>query len=101
MKFMIRNGLKMQVIRPRDPQKAIDLALEFQRTNDTWNFQRIPELVEAMGITYTLAGFLSEDGKHILNENGACIGTPEGGDSFVTFTGETVPTVPAKPSVFQ
>ena len=98
MRIMMRDGLRMQVIRPSDPQKAVELALEFQKKNDVWNFQRVPELVEALGIEYTFAGFLSEDGKSILDANGAVVDTPQAGDSFVTFTGEIAP--PAKPSVF-
>jgi len=99
MKTMIRDGFKMRVIRPSDPQKAVDLALEFQKKNDVWNFQRIPELVEALGITYTFAGFLSEDGKCVLDEAGAVIGAPQAGDSFVTFMNGQAP--PPKPIVFQ
>lgn len=80
MKIMIRDGKKMMVMRPSDPEKAVKIALEAQKANDADRFLNLPEEVG----DYTFVGYLSAEGRQILDENGAVVGDVQKGDSFVT-----------------
>lgn len=80
--FVIRDGLRMMVARPQDPQKAIRIAKEAAAQNDV---ARLANLMDEVGIeTYTIVGYLSADDRIILDESGKQIGAIEAGDSFLT-----------------
>jgi len=80
MAIMVRNGRKMMVMRPADPEKAIRVALEAQKANDVDRLLNLPEEVG----DYTFVGYASADGHYILAEDGTVIEKIKRGDSFVT-----------------
>ncbi len=81
MGFVIRDGQRLMIARPQDPQKAIRIAKEAARDN---HVARLANLMDEVGIeTYTIVGYLSQD-ESIVDESGKRIGAIRPGDSFVT-----------------
>jgi hypothetical protein len=73
------SGHRLAVIRPKNPAVTQAIAQAALRHQD-------PALIEdPPGDDYTFVGWLSGDGRLCLDEQGAPVGVPEPGDSFVTF----------------
>lgn len=87
-KFFIRDGAKVAVIRPEDPDMAIRHANILGARNESGiisdeEFQRLfNEMLNEQ--PYRYIGLLGEGGK-LLDEKGWAIGKVKPGDSFVPF----------------
>lgn len=85
-KMSLRNGWPLMVIRPSDPAIPLRLAQEALARNDADALARIPSDAEALGVTYTVAGWLAKDGRRVVDHKGQAIGALTPGDSFITST---------------
>lgn len=90
--FALNRGEKVAVLRPDNPQLAIDLSLQVEakvKAEGLSAEQRNAELQRVMLMqSHTFVGFLGLGGKphpRILNEHGWGIGSVKPGDSFVPF----------------
>lgn len=79
---MFRGAFPVMVARPTDPEKALALAKVALERNDIELFQRLPERVGEGN--YTFVGWLSLDGRRVVNEAGETIDELKAGDSLVT-----------------
>ena len=73
---VLKDGVRVAVLRPQDPAKALARAREIQGTNDKAAFDAI--LTEQ---PYTFAGILGTRGT-VLDDDGNVIGSLVSGDSF-------------------
>lgn len=81
------HGQRMQVIRPKDPKLAVEMALQAHAKNDTALFERLPALVEDAAGEPQYMGLLArrENGTHcIVDDDGKFVAELAPGDSFVT-----------------
>jgi len=81
------HGQRMQVIRPKNPKLAVELALKAQETQDTELLDRIPGIVEDAAGEYQFMGYLArrQSGSPcIVDGNGKFLAEVAPGDSFVT-----------------
>ena len=87
-------GRPMQVIRPKDPKLAVDLAKVAADTNDKALFDRLPGIVEDAAGNYTYMGLLAKRASGppcIVDEKGRFIAELAPGDSFTSgLTGDDV-----------
>jgi len=74
------DGKRLAVARPNRPDLAIAIAHAALRTQDSDPLNDLP----LSGDDYTFAGWLSADGKRLLDEEGKPIGEIQRGDSLVT-----------------
>jgi hypothetical protein len=80
MNFQIKDGMRVAILRPKDPQAAIAHALKAQRTQ-RWS--------DYLGET-TFIGYMAEGGgREVLNAEGVVIGTIKPGDIFAVPPEET------------
>ena len=77
---MMRDGRRMQVIRPASPEMALQLVQKLMQSQDSETFANLPAEV---GCDYTFVGWASKDGQLLDDEDNA-IGPFQRGDSFVT-----------------
>jgi hypothetical protein len=77
-KYVMKNGARVQVIRPDDPAKALRITEECKRDNDVERLRNLPSEVS----DYTFMGWLGMGGE-ILDAQGAILGRIQPGDSFV------------------
>jgi hypothetical protein len=82
------SGERLAVVRPKRPAVALAAAQTALRHQDEAVLKGLPD------DDYTFAGWLSADGRRLLDERGACIGALEPGDSLVTFGNDPL-TVPS------
>jgi hypothetical protein len=81
------HGQRMQVIRPKDPRKALDLARTSLANQDAVLFDRLPAIVEDAAGAYTFMGYLARrvSGQPcIVDASGKFVAECAPGDSFVT-----------------
>lgn len=82
-----RDGKPMMVIRPSNPQLAILLANEAQRTQNQEAFTNLPAYAEKKGITYTFVGYLAKrpgGTACVVDKDRKVVSECLPGDSFVT-----------------
>jgi hypothetical protein len=85
--FLIKDGDKLAVMRPKDPQLALRLAqAAMEIENDDAREKAFQDVLNAQ--PYTFVGLISTDGKpdkKLLDEDGWPIGRVKAGDSFVPY----------------
>jgi hypothetical protein len=78
------DGEKMKVIRPANAERALSLAHEALRTQDSEIFLTLPSVVQ----DYTFRGYLAKDARTeqavVVNAKGKFLEHLQPGDSFVT-----------------
>lgn len=77
------DGERLAVVRPKRPEVAIAIAHIAMHKQDGSVLEELP------GEDYTFAGWLSADGKHLLDTEGKTVGEPQRGDSLITFKNAT------------
>jgi len=85
-------GQRMQVIRPKDPQLAVELALQAHAKNDTTLLDRLPGIVEDAAGEYQYMGYLArrQNGSTcIVDDDGKFLAELAPGDSVVTGLNES------------
>lgn len=91
----MRNGERLRVVRPQDPQLALKKVRELQQEEGLERAE-LEKRFNALLCEqpYTFVGYYARDRKSILDEKGWAIGKMRPGDSFVG--GEIVKINPAK-----
>jgi hypothetical protein len=80
-------GEVMQVVRPKSPQLAVELAKKAADSNDGELFQRLPGIVEDAAGEYTFMGYLARRASGqpcIVDAKGKFLAELAPGDSVVT-----------------
>jgi hypothetical protein len=83
--IIVKDGLPLMVIRPKDPVMALRIAKIAFEKQDMDLLDRLPNEVGAD--SYTFLGYAAQDKKGksaIVTKDGVWVGTLEPGDSFVT-----------------
>jgi hypothetical protein len=79
----------LAVVRPKRPAVALAAAQIAMQTQDSAVLEELPD------DDYTFAGWLSANGKRLLDGDGNDIGEPQRGDSLVTFKDDAPPESPS------
>ena len=78
---------RFAILRPEDPALALRLTEEWKAKHSDRNTARVPPQEEFNAILaaqkYTFVGFMSDDGKKLVDENGVEVGELKVGDSLV------------------
>ncbi len=80
-------GEVFQVVRPKDPALAVELAEKAAANNDSALFDRLPSIVEDATGEYTFMGYLARRASGqlcIVDAAGKFLAEVSPGDSFVT-----------------
>jgi hypothetical protein len=85
-KLIVRNGKVMAVIRPSDPQRALDKARAIIGMPYEQGQKAMDEILQDPTQTYTFMGLaMKKHGKIVDPQTGAVVGKTQPGDSFVAY----------------
>lgn len=85
-KLIVKKGKVMAVIRPSDPQRALDKAKAIIGMPYEQGQKAMDEILQDPEQTYTFMGLaMKKHGKIVDPETGAVVGKTQAGDSFVAY----------------
>jgi hypothetical protein len=85
-KLLVKDGKVLAVIRPSDPQRALDKARALVGMSYADGQKAMDEILQDPAQTYTFIGLaMKKHGKIADPETGAVIGKTQAGDSFVSY----------------
>lgn len=85
-KLIVKNGKVMAVIRPSDPQRALDKAKAIVGMPYEQGQKAMDAILQDTSQTYTFLGLaMKKHGKIVDPETGAVVGRTQAGDSFVPY----------------
>jgi len=85
-KLLVKDGKVLAVIRPSDPQRALNKAKALLGMNYRDGQKAMDEILQDPAQTYTFIGLaMKKHGKIVDPETGAVIGKAQAGDSFVPY----------------
>ena len=80
MKRLMKDGDYIAVIRPANPEKKVAMAR--QAAAEDWSHERFQATMNDDG-PYTFVGYMSQDGKGILDASGEFVEALRAGDVFI------------------
>jgi len=83
------DGLRIAIVRPGRPDVAIAVSAAALRNQEAKLLEGLPD------DEYTFVGWLSANGKRIIDEHGKDLGAPQRGDSLVTFKNNSLESDPS------